>query len=188
MSFEAPSRLLSSIYLFHKIYCYTSNSQNHVVIYMFLLCFNGPFLIGWYLFPRGKLFLPGLQESWIRNCLCCFTAAQSPVLPDSKSGVWVLSQAGSEPIVLWLAASPLLSPLGCEVVLDMRLDQSPPAFPDLHRSRWGQVLCTRWLQALGFEQLLHILPTDLYSQAFKLNFPFALLRAQRTAAHILSLL
>lgn len=40
----------------------------------------------------------------------------------------------------------------------------------------------------GFEQRLRVLPADLYSQEFKLNFPFALFRAQRTAAHILSLL
>lgn len=70
----------------------------------------------------------------------------------------------------------------------MGLEQSPAAVAARRGSSRGWMLCTHRLRALGFKQLLHVSPTDLYSQEFELNFAFALLGAQRAAAHILSLL
>lgn len=181
MSFEAGclfSRLLSQ---------YTSSSWSRVLIYLFLFfSVPVPYCLVFVLkgiISRSLFFLVcrsfKLRKSRSHRCW----AAE---LSDSRFSVCkrrehFISDVVLSPSSFDLQLPPLFSPLVCEPVLYVRLEQSPPAVPD-------PVLCTHWLGALRSEQLLHVLPTDLYSQEFKLNFPLALFQAQRTAAHILPLL
>lgn len=133
--------------------------------------------IVWYLFPRWELLLPRLQEVWNYGCAALQQHRALPCQPADLQ--WV--QEGRCHLRQVLSPSSLGSQLPPFSHWFVRLEQSP----DVRRSWAG---CCAHTEPLGLQQLLHVSPTDLSSQEFKLNFPFSLLRAPRAAAHILSLL
>lgn len=149
MSFEAlsPSRLPSQ-YTYSIKYLAIHLTVKTMLSFTYFSSFlMFQFLIVWYLFPRGELLLRGLQESYVRNCVC--VALQQHRAQHCQPVNLVCMQEGAcyrrqvlSPSSFGSQLPPLFSLLVCEFVLDMRLEQSPPAVPDPSGSSQGWVLCT----------------------------------------------
>lgn len=138
------------------------------------------FFVVWCLFPRWELLLPRLQgDVWNRGCVAL---QQHGALPRQPADLLWVQEGRCHPRQVLSPSSPgsQLPPFSRRFV---RLEQSPDVQEEL-----GLGAVHTLSQAPGLQQLLHVLPTDLSSQEFKLNFPFSPLRAQRAAACILSLL